>query len=233
MIKQSKQYKLIIFDLDGTLLDTLPDLANGANYALAQCGLPARETDDVRRFIGNGIYKTLERCVYAPGGEDAPIDGYTVADKDLVDRLYGVFRGYYPNHFADATIIFPGLENIPARLKASGLRLAVVTNKSDNTAKLLIEKFFPGCFDMVIGDRGREYPRKPSPDSVLDVMDKLEIKPGETVYIGDSGIDIETAKNAKIDCISSTWGYRSAEELKKAGAKKIILHPEELLEILK
>ncbi len=211
--------KLIIFDLDGTILNTLDDLADSTNYALRVSRFPTRTIEEVRCFVGNGIRKLIERAV--PEG----------TAQDMVEKVLADFTVHYGEHCADKTRPYEGIEEVITRLREMGCMTAVVSNKADFAVQELCEQYFPGLFDYVVGER-EGIRRKPSPDSVLAVLDKLGTAKEETVYVGDSDVDIQTAQNAGIDILSVEWGFRDKEFLLKHGAVKLIQSPQELLENL-
>ena len=211
--------ELVIFDLDGTILYTLEDLAAALNYTLAYHGYPQRTLAEVRAFVGNGIRKLIVRS--------APPE----TDDETIDRLHKTFSAYYNCHYADHTRPYDGIPELLAALRAAGVRTAVVSNKPDEAVKPLCEQFFPGMFDAAVGER-KGVRRKPAPDSVYAVMEKLGIKKERSVYVGDSEVDIETAEAAGIPCISVDWGFRAREALEAAHAEKIVSSPEEILACL-
>jgi len=210
------RYELVIFDLDGTILNTLEDLGDALNHALAASGFPTRTMQEVRQFIGNGIRNLIRRG--APEGtEDA-----------VIDRLHRDFTAYYNVHCADKTRPYGGILPVLAALREAGIRTAVVSNKPNEAVQVLCAKYFPGLFDMAVGER-TGIRRKPAPDSVFAVLEELEIVKENAVYIGDSEVDIQTACNAGMDCISVDWGFRDDNCLRQAGAACIVAAPEQLL----
>ena len=225
-MEMNTKYKLIIFDLDGTLLDTLPDLAGAVNYALRTHGRPERSIDEIRRFISNGVRKLIERSLFITETSKDTND-YIVNDRELFDAVFPDFVSHYLEHAADNTVPYTGMQETVKRLKAAGFKTAVVTNKREDAAVKLMDYFYPGCFDMVLGD-GPERERKPSPASVLLAMKELAVSKDETIYIGDSDVDLLTADNAEVDSILVTWGYRSREFLVNAGGRVIVDRPDEL-----
>lgn len=210
------KYALIIFDLDGTILDTLEDLTDSTNYALANNQLPMRTQQQVRSFVGDGIAKLIERAV--------PGDTAT----GLVERVLDDFKRYYKLHCADKTRPYDKIEHVFDTLRRRGYKLAVVSNKADFAVQSLCEQYFPGVFDTVAGER-EGIRRKPYPDSVMAVMDALHISKEKTLYVGDSEVDIRTAQNAGIDEVSVTWGFRDEPFLREHGAVKIARNMDELL----
>ena len=200
--------KLIIFDLDGTLLNTLSDLHRSVNFALESEGLPGRSIEEIRSFVGNGILNLVQRSV--PSGTD---EGKTL-------RVFEAFKCHYALHSMDSTAAYDGIAELLEKLKASDCRLGVVSNKADAAAKPIIAHYFPDTFDCVVGERDGVR-KKPAPDSVLELMRTLGCSPEESVYIGDSEVDILTAKNAGCDFIAVSWGFRSRELLQKSGASTV------------
>ena len=209
------KYQLVIFDLDGTLLNTLEDLTDSVNYVLWKHGYPERTREEVRSFVGDGIHKLMERSL--PEGT-LPF---------VVEECFQEFIPYYKVHCADKTRPYEGIPELLGRLRAAGTRVAVVSNKADYAAKELCSRYFPGTFDEVVGERMGIH-RKPAPDSVHEVIRLLGVSKEETVYIGDSDVDVQTAKNAGIDGIFVAWGFKGEEFLRKAGAEKIVTTPEEI-----
>ena len=212
--------KIIVFDLDGTLLDTLGDLHAAVNHALKSENLPLRSIDEVRSFVGNGMRLLMERAL--------PAD----ADAALFARAFAAFKAYYSANCAHFTREYDGITALLQKLKAEGALLGVVTNKADAPAKTLMEHYFPGLFDSVVGER-EGVRRKPAPDSVWETVRTLGGSVDDAVYIGDSEVDAQTAKNAGTALVGVTWGFRSRETLEKAGAQLFADSPAELFEILK
>ncbi len=210
------KYRLAIFDLDGTLLDTLEDLADSTNYVMRQFGYQERTLKEVRSFVGNGIRKLLERS--APKG----------TSPEEIDRMFEQFKEYYGAHCADKTKPYDGVMELLASLQKQGVKLAVVSNKADYAVKALCEQYFPGYFDEAVGER-TGIARKPAPDTVNEVLRNLQMDKSQAVYIGDSEVDVQTAKNAELDCIAVDWGFRDKEALEDAGAECIVSTPAELL----
>jgi phosphoglycolate phosphatase len=213
------KYTLAIFDLDGTILDTLDDLADTINFALSNSGFPKRTRDEVRRFVGNGINRLVERAV--------PAD----TSPEEAKKVRADFEAHYKAHCAIKTRPYDGIIEILKTLRESGVKAAVVSNKPDFAVKDLCELYFPGMLDFAVGER-EGVRRKPAPDSVLTVLEKLSTDSKKAVFIGDSDVDIETARNAGIDCISVDWGFRSREFLLESGASTIISSPDELLNLI-
>lgn len=200
------RYKTIIFDLDGTLLNTLDDLTAATNYALAQHQLPARSTDEVRRFIGNGIRRLIERAV-PPGTQQS-----------TQEAVFASFNTYYKEHCADSTHPYEGTIKLLEDLRHAGCQTAIVSNKADYGVQALAAQYFAGCLDAACGERAG-IARKPAPDMLLAVMQRLAAEPATTIYVGDSDTDLETAKNAGIACLGACWGFRGRAFLEEHGAK--------------
>jgi len=210
-----KRKKLMVFDMDGTILNTLEDLTDAMNYTLRSCGYPERTLSEVRSFVGNGIYKLVERA--APEGTD---------DAEW-DRMYRIFMPYYQEHCYDKTKPYTGIPELMARLRERGALIAVVSNKADAAVQELCERFFPGLVDAAVGERPGSR-RKPAPDSVFAVLESLHIAPEDAVYIGDSDVDLETAVNSGLDHIIVTWGFRDRPFLEERGARVFADAPEEV-----
>ena len=194
------KYDLVIFDLDGTLLNTLDDLTYAANTALAAFGFPRRSTEEVRTFIGNGVARLIARAV----PQDAP--------DAAVASVLARFKAVYTEHVNDKTVPYPGILSLLRELKERGVRCAVNSNKVDNAVRLLCDAHFDGLLDAVLGERAG-IPRKPAPDGARYIMERLNVRPEQTLYVGDGDADIRTAQNAGIDCAWVSWGYRRPAEL--------------------
>ena len=213
-------YTTYIFDLDGTLLDTLDDLAASVNYALRTHEMPGHSTDDVRRFVGNGVRKLMERAV--PDGADNP----------LFEEAFATFRQHYMTHSLDTTRPYKGVPETLAALKARGCRLAVVSNKMMAATQSLCSHFFPDTIEVAIGEHEAEGIRKkPAPDTVIAALDALGVGKERAVYVGDSDVDIQTARNSGLHCISVLWGFRDRDFLKQHGAEFFISTPSELIDV--
>jgi phosphoglycolate phosphatase len=213
-------YKVYIFDLDGTLLDTLTDLAASTNYALREHGMPERSLDDVRRFVGNGVRKLMERAV--PDGADNP----------LFDETFATFRLHYMEHALDTTRPYDGVPEMLATLKSRGCRIAVVSNKMMAATQELCQHFFPDTVEVAIGEHEAEGIRKkPAPDTVYAALSALGVTKDHAVYVGDSDVDIATARHAGLPCISVLWGFRDRDFLLHHGATTLVTIPGELCEL--
>ena len=211
------KFKLIIFDLDGTLLNTIYDLANGTNFALEKLGFPVHNVDKYNYFVGNGIGKLFERAL--------PENQKTVEN---IQRVRDIFMPYYEKHNADFTRPYDGIVELLTELQNEDLKMAVASNKYQQGTEELVERFFPEIrFAAVYGQR-EGIPAKPNPRVVFEILQKTGISTRETLYVGDSGVDMQTAQNAGIISVGAVWGFRSREELERYGAKHIINTPAEL-----
>lgn len=214
------KYKLVIFDMDGTILNTLDDLTHATQYILAQYHFPTRTKEEVRQFVGNGIHKLIERAVP------------TATSNEVIDEVFEEFVKYYRLHCKECTQPYDGILDLVEYLKDHDVKVAVVSNKEDGAVQRLSDEYFPGLFDISVGER-KGIAKKPSPDSVNEVMRVLNIDKKDTVYVGDSEVDIQTANNADIDQIIVEWGFRDKEVLIQNGAKVLVKDVNELKESLK
>lgn len=210
------QYETYIFDLDGTLLSTLNDLAASTNYALRTHHMPERTLDEVRQFVGNGVKKLMERAI--PGGTDNP---------DF-DNTYATFRQHYMQHNLDTTKPYPGIMEMLQQLHNEGKNVAVVSNKFYAATRDLCRHFFAHLVPVAIGER-EDIRKKPAPDTVLEALRQMGVSSKGAVYIGDSDVDVMTAQNSGIPCISVLWGFRDKEFLLQHGATTFISSPQELM----
>lgn len=213
-----KKINTVIFDLDGTLLDTLEDLKKATNYALKFCNMPECTLDEVRRFVGNGVRNLMIRAV--PDGES----------NSEFERAFAIFKEYYGQHCNDATKAYDGIPQLLQELKDRGYALAIVSNKIDSAVQDLNHKYFPQV-DVAIGDR-ENLRRKPEPDSVNLALDVLNKTKQEAIYVGDSDVDLQTAQNAGLPCISVLWGFRDKEFLIEHGATVFVKKPMEIIDVL-
>ena len=211
-----REYDTYIFDLAGTLLDTLTDLAASCNYALLQHGMAQRTIDEVRMFVGNGVKKLMERAI--PDGLANP----------QFDEVYQCFRQHYLKHGLDHTAPYPGVLPMLAELKRRNKKIAVVSNKFYRATEELCKHFFDQYVEVAIGER-EGIKKKPAPDTVLEALAQLGVTGDNAVYIGDSDVDIATANNCQLPCISVLWGFRDKDFLLRSGATTLINTPEELL----
>lgn len=212
--------KLAIFDLDGTLVDSLGDLADACNNGLKKMGYPVHELEKYRYFVGDGVLKLVERIL--------PEDKRS---EENISALKAEFDSYYNVHYADKTHPYDGIVSLLDALSAKGVKLAVASNKPDEFTKSVVKVFFEGKFDMVLG-KCPDTEKKPAPDILLKIMDALDVSADETVMIGDTNVDIRTAKNAGVSSIGCLWGFRTMEELEQAGADHIVSSPNEILKYI-
>lgn len=211
------KYKIVIFDLDGTILNTLDDLADSTNYALKVNGMPERSVEEIKHFVGNGIRKLMERAV--PQG----------TQEDEIVKVHSTFTEYYKIHCADKTRPYDGIKELIERIRSLGIKTAVVSNKADYGVQTLCRDYFPGLFDYAVGEREGIH-RKPYPDSVNEVLRCFNVDRTEALYIGDSEVDIQTSANAGMDVCMVGWGFRDENYLKAQGAKFVVHTPEEIWE---
>ena len=211
-------YNTYIFDLDGTLLNTLDDLAASTNYALRAVGLPEHSVEDVRQFVGNGVRLLMERAV--PGGDSHP----------LFEEAFRIFREHYLVHSLDTTRPYPGVTGMLRELHRRGCRLAIVSNKFHTATQELARHFFADSIEVAIGENEAAGVRKkPAPDTVIEALSQLGVGREKAVYVGDSDVDLLTARNSGLPCISVLWGFRDREFLLEYGATQFVERPEELL----
>ena len=213
--------KLVIFDLDGTLLNTLEDLADAANHILAVHGFPTHPVDAYRYFVGNGMTKLIERIL--PEGKKTP---------EFITPCLKEFLAYYTEHMHDKTTIYEGITEVLTHLQCRGVKLAVATNKAHVAVAPLMANFFPTIrWDALIGQRAG-VPVKPDPQIVYDILAATGCEATETLYLGDTSVDMDTAHRAGVRAVGVLWGYRPRAELEAAGAEVIIGKPEELLGLM-
>lgn len=212
-------YSTILFDMDGTVLDTLQDLWASTNAVLRELGHPERSLDDIRSYVGNGARNQI-RCALPEGSGD-----------DAIDDALSRYRAHYAAHCRDHTKPYPGVVEALRRLKDAGKKLAVVSNKPDAAVRLLSDEHFGALMDVAIGETP-PLRRKPAPDTVDAALAALGAEKTSAVYVGDSEVDVATARNAGLPLIAVSWGFRSREELTVAGAATIVDTPEELLALL-
>lgn len=214
-----KKINTVIFDMDGTVLDTLDDLTFSMNHVLEQFGMPPRTRKDYRAFFGNGVRYALEKAV--PQGTSG----------EMIDRMLPVFKEHYNAHCLDHTKPYEGIPELMKELKEKGFKMAIVSNKIDSAVKELNERFFSKSVAAAIGERPGVR-RKPAPDTVREALKELNSSPEEAVYVGDSEVDAATAKNAGIPCISVLWGFRDEAFLRQNGAVLFAERPGDILNIL-
>lgn len=208
-----------LFDLDGTLLDSLEDLASSVNYALKSAGFPPRSQQEVRTFVGNGARVLLERAV--PRG----------TDEEGVMACLSLFREHYQQNLSQKTKPYEGIEELLCALQRGGIAVGVISNKPDVAVKPLCAQWFGDRVQVAIGEGGEIRP-KPIADGVNKALKELKVPKEQAVYIGDTAVDVQTAKNAGLRSVGVSWGFRGRDELMAAGADWIIDHPKELLAIL-
>ena len=214
--------KVIIFDLDGTLLDTLGDLATAVNHALSEHGMPTHSIDDVRRFVGNGVRLLMERAV--PDGADNP----------MFEETFSCFREYYTAHSLDTTRPYDGVMEMLRDLKEKGCRMAVVSNKFYTATQALCRHFFADTIEVAIGENeAGGIRKKPAPDTVEEALRQLGVGKENAIYVGDSDVDIATARNSGLPCLSVLWGFRDREFLEQHGGDWFVKTPGEVLTQLK
>jgi HAD hydrolase, family IA, variant 3 len=214
-----RDFKTYIFDLDGTLLSTLNDLASSTNYALRWAGMPERTIEEVRMFVGNGVKLLMERAI--PEGVNNP----------KFEETYAKFREHYMEHNLDTTRPYDGVPELLHELKRRGKHLAIVSNKFYAATQDLAKHFFPDTIEVAIGER-ENIRKKPAPDTVLEALHQLNVSKEDAVYIGDSDVDIMTAKNCGLPCISVLWGFRDKDFLIEHGGSLFVDKPIEILSSL-
>lgn len=210
--------KLAVFDLDGTLLDTLDDLTDSVNHAMASADLAALTRERVREIIGNGVYQLIRDAVPAERKDDAA----------LLDKIIAVYRAYYASHQTDKTAPYAGVLEILAALKEKDIMTAVLSKKPHDNTVALVEEYFPGLVDLAYGQR-EGVPRKPDPAALLDILAQAGAEKSETAYIGDSDVDIETGLAAGVVTIGVTWGFRNRDALLEVGGRELADNSDELL----
>lgn len=215
------RYKAVLFDLDGTLLDTLDDLAMAGNRMLAARALPVHPVDAYRYFVGDGIRILIERIL--------PVES---RHPEMIDTAVTAFQEEYAKNWDDHSAPYPGIDRMLDRLTADGLRLSILSNKPDAFTRLCVQRLLPRwTFDPLLGQR-QGMPKKPDPAAALEIAGLLGLTPAEILYVGDTAVDMQTARAAGMDAIGVLWGFRAAEELQDAGAHHLIASPEELLPLL-
>lgn len=216
METKALKYRAVVLDLDGTLLDTLEDLADAVNWALRRNGLPQRSLDEVRQFVGNGV-RRLMLCAVPEATTD-----------ELFERVFADFNSYYVDHCQIKTRLYDGIPEMLRALKALGLRLAIVSNKLQAGVDELYDRYFRDTVEVAIGERPGVQ-RKPAPDMVRLALQELEVAAGDAVYVGDSDVDLQTARNSGLPCISVLWGFRDRQFLLEHGATTLIEQPAQLI----
>jgi len=209
------RYKAVLFDMDGTVLDTLTDLTNAVNHILDEYGMPRRTPREVASFLGNGAATLLRKSV----PPDTP-------EAQLAEMLR-VYQPWYDSHCAIYTAPYPGILALMQSLRAAGVKQAVISNKQDSAVKHLAAEHFPGLLETAVGESATVR-RKPNPDAVLAALREMALSPEDAVYVGDTEVDLRTAENAGLACAIVGWGFRTEEELRVAGAERIFYSAEEL-----
>ena len=209
----------VVFDMDGTVLNTIDDLATSVNYAMEKFGFPQRTVEDYRRAVGNGIRRAIELTV--PEG----------TSQEVIDEMVPVFKEHYDEHCLDKTRPYDGIIELMNELKKRGYKMAIVSNKIDSAVKELNQRFFSQAIEVAIGEKPG-VSRKPAPDMVWEALKELGSTEDEAVYIGDSEVDFATANNSNLPCISVLWGFRDKDLLEEIGAQVFAEKPSDVLEIL-
>lgn len=217
-MENEKKYKAVLFDLDGTLLDTLEDLTDSVNAILEKYGYPKRERKEIRQFLGNGSRKLMEQSLPE------------TVEQEKFEQLLTEYTVYYRAHMEEKTKPYDGILPLLDMLRERKIGIGVVSNKFDTAVKGLCEKYFLGKVDQAAGEQeALGIRRKPAPDMVLAAAEKMGVKREHCLYVGDSEVDLQTAENAGMDCVSVCWGFRDEKFLRERGAERLIHYPEELL----
>ena len=240
-MRETKHYRAAVFDMDGTILDTITDLTSSLNEACRKTGHRADFTkDDVRHFFGSGAEVAAQRALAVEKGYSLREVGALGVNRraaefgvseEAANAVIAAFAAHYNVHCDDATGPYPGILALLRRLKAAGVQIAVVSNKLDEAVQVLNRVHFEGLFEEAKGERA-DIRRKPAPDMVFAVLASLGLKPEEAVYIGDTEVDMETARNSGMDCISVSWGFRSREALEALGATHIVDRADEIYDLI-
>ena len=210
--------KLAIFDLDGTLVNSIDDLADAVNKALKECGFPTHSVEKYYYFVGDGVKNLIERALPE-----------NFKSEENIIKVQAIFAKNYEKNYINKTHVYDGIIELSQELKKLNVKLAVASNKPDDFTKKIIAELFPkGLFDLVKGNT-KGVPHKPNPQIVEDILLKLEIEKSDCIFIGDTNVDIRTGKNAGMKTVGCLWGFRDLEELQKAGADFIVSHPLEIL----
>lgn len=220
MPTSNRRFTHVIFDLDGTILNTLDDLADSCNWVLEQHGYPTHPVEKYKYFVGNGVPNLLERAAPAQAQESR-----------LREKMLEEFHAYYAVHKADKTKPYDGMPQVLDQLKMAGIRIAVLTNKPNHAAGSIVEQYYPGVFEIVQGALP-EVPVKPDPTALFRLMDHIDASAEKTLFVGDSNVDMLTAANGNLTGCGVLWGFRTREELENAGANCIAVQPEDLLNII-
>lgn len=221
--------KAVVFDLDGTLLDTLTDLWASVSYALAQYALPLRSVCEVRQFLGNGARQLVHLSMPDKnriGTEEGKLS------EELEEKVFATFRTHYKVHSLDSTRPYPGIMEMLTACRQLGWKTAIVSNKPDTVVQDLHRRFFADQIDLAIGEQQPAVRRKPFPDMLELALRRLDIDASHAVYVGDSEVDLQTARNAHVPCLAVAWGFRDADWLEQQGATTILSKPEEIVKAL-
>ena len=216
------RYDTVIYDLDGTLLNTLDDLANAVNHAMQEGGYPLHSVAQVCAMVGNGMEMLIRRALPQSAKQD----------EAAFERTLAGFKAYYALHANDCTRPYPGIVEMLGELKEMGVKQAVVSNKGDPFVKQLCAEIFGDVLCAAVGEQ-TGVRRKPAPDSLLKVMADLGCRPQSTLYVGDSDVDVETARNAGVDCACVCWGFRTEEQLKAAGGQVFAHQAQDIINLVK
>ena len=213
------RYRAVLFDMDGTVLDTLGDLTNAVNHVLTMYGMPTRRRQEVAGFLGNGAAHLLRMAVPA-GTPDA-----------LREEMLRVYQPWYDSHCAILTAPYPGIVPLMEALRAAGVKQAVISNKQDSAVRLLAAQHFPGLLETAVGESATVR-RKPNPDAVLAALREMGVEKSDAIYVGDTEVDLRTAENAGLACAAVGWGFRTEGELLSAGAERVFRSAAELCDWL-
>ncbi len=213
--------KLVIFDLDGTLLNTIDDLGEATNHALRSLGYPTHALSVYPGYVGNGVRKLMERAL--PDSEATP---------EIVGAMLEKFKEYYDSHGCDRTVPYPGIPELLRQLSDADVNLAVASNKYQKAVEAIVLHFFPDIHWAALEGQKQGVPVKPDPSIVFEILTKCPTPKADVLYVGDSGVDIETARRACVDNVGVTWGYRPVRELRESYADRIVESPEEILKIV-
>jgi phosphoglycolate phosphatase len=215
------KFKAVLFDLDGTLLDTIDDLADSMNNVLEQLGFPTHNVDQYKYFVGDGMLNLVKRAL--------PKDK---VDEDTVNRCFMEMRNEYDMSWANKTKLYNGITELLNGLTAKNMKLAILSNKPNDFTKTVVEKYLSAWhFDAIFGERSN-IPKKPHPSGAFEIAELLKLKTGDFLYLGDTNVDMKTANSAGMYAVGASWGFRTIDELIEAGAKEIIHHPVELLKLV-
>lgn len=214
-----KKYQAVVFDLDGTLLNTLEDLQDSVNYGLGKYGMEERTLEQIRNCVGNGVQRLLELSV--PEG----------TSQEMFEKVFAAFKKHYAVHCNDKTDLYPGIRKLLAELKENGFQMAIVSNKLQEGVDVLYEQYFKDYITIAIGARDG-IRKKPAPDTVIEALRVMELSKEQAVYVGDSEVDIATAANTGMDCIAVAWGFRTRQEQLEAGGTVFVDTPEEIVGLL-